>query len=103
MKVVMALPPDLRFSCLVFDIAFHPSQDVIAAGLVSGTIQLYVREELREGVLYRNFWLAVAASAVFGTSDARAQLLFYPQSLAASSMDRVFVRRLCLCRCTRKR
>ena len=43
-KFSMALPPDLRFSCLVFDIAFHPSQDVIAAGLVSGTIQLYVRE-----------------------------------------------------------
>lgn len=33
-------PPDLKFPCLVFDVAFHPAQDVIATGLVNGTLQL---------------------------------------------------------------
>jgi hypothetical protein len=35
-------PPDLKFPCLVFDVAFHPTQDVIATGLVSGSLQLCV-------------------------------------------------------------
>jgi hypothetical protein len=35
-------PPDLKFSCQVFDIAFHPAQDVLAAGLVSGKLELCV-------------------------------------------------------------
>lgn len=35
-------PPDLRFPCQVMGIDFHPEQDVLAAGLVSGKVELCV-------------------------------------------------------------
>lgn len=35
-------PPDLAFDCLVFDLAFHPSQDLLAVGLVDGRVDVYV-------------------------------------------------------------
>ena len=35
-------PPEIQFSCAVFDTAFHPLADVIAIGLVSGKIELCV-------------------------------------------------------------
>lgn len=33
-------PPDLKFPVPVFDVAFHPMQDVVAVGLISGKIEL---------------------------------------------------------------
>ena len=33
-------PPDLRFQVEVTDIAFHPAQDVIAVGLISGKVDM---------------------------------------------------------------
>ena len=35
-----ATPADLIFDCQPFDIAFHPSADVLAVGLVSGAVHL---------------------------------------------------------------
>jgi hypothetical protein len=35
-------PPDIKFPCSVFDVAFHPAQDIVAVGLVSGSLQLCV-------------------------------------------------------------
>ena len=34
--------PDIRFACEIFDVAFHPQHDVVAVGLVSGVLELYV-------------------------------------------------------------
>lgn len=34
-------PPAIEFPCSVFDLDFHPSQDVVCAGLVSGDINLF--------------------------------------------------------------
>ncbi len=39
-----AAPPDLKFPCLVFDIAFHPTANIVAAALVSGSLQLCVHD-----------------------------------------------------------
>lgn len=33
-------PADISFDCQPFDIAFHPSADVLAVGLVSGAVHL---------------------------------------------------------------
>jgi hypothetical protein len=33
-------PPDVRFPCAIFDATFHPQQDVIAIGLVSGRAEM---------------------------------------------------------------
>jgi hypothetical protein len=33
-------PADLAFPVTVFDIAFHPTSDVLAAGLISGKLEL---------------------------------------------------------------
>ena len=35
-----AAPSDIDAGCLVFDVAFHPQQDVVAVGLVSGDLEL---------------------------------------------------------------
>jgi hypothetical protein len=32
--------PAIQFPALVFDVAFHPQQDVLAVGLVSGHLEL---------------------------------------------------------------
>jgi hypothetical protein len=35
-------PPEIQFHCAVFDTGFHPLADIMAVGLVSGKIELYV-------------------------------------------------------------
>lgn len=33
-------PPDLRFPVEITDISFHPTQDVVAVGLISGKVDM---------------------------------------------------------------
>jgi len=40
-------PPDLKFDCFVFDLAFHPTQDRLAVALVDGSLDVYVPVLLR--------------------------------------------------------
>jgi hypothetical protein len=35
-------PPEIAFEDVVFDLAFHPTHDVVAAGLITGAVELYV-------------------------------------------------------------
>ena len=45
-------PPDLKFGCSVFDIAFHPHQNVLAVGLINGKLDLWVYSYLADIVLH---------------------------------------------------
>lgn len=36
------MPPDIKFKSSVFDAAFHPTEDIVAVGLVSGYLKLFV-------------------------------------------------------------
>ena len=36
------LPPDIKFKSSVFDAAFHPTEDIVAVGLVSGYLKMFV-------------------------------------------------------------
>lgn len=38
----MPTPSNLQFDSQVFDFAFHPKEDIIAAGLITGHIEWYV-------------------------------------------------------------
>ncbi len=33
-------PSDIDAGCLIFDVGFHPQQDVVAVGLVTGDLEL---------------------------------------------------------------
>ena len=36
------MPPDIKFKSAVFDAAFHPTENIIAVGLVSGFLKMFV-------------------------------------------------------------
>lgn len=36
------IPSEIVFAEQIFDIDFHPTQDVIAVGLINGLIQMYI-------------------------------------------------------------
>jgi len=43
-------PPDLLLNDHVFEIAFHPSENIIAAGLITGAVELYGRPPIAADV-----------------------------------------------------
>ena len=36
------MPPDIKFKSSVFDAAFHPTENIVAIGLVSGFLKMFV-------------------------------------------------------------
>jgi hypothetical protein len=38
---VKQAPNDIECSSLVFDIAFHPHADIVAAALIDGSVEMY--------------------------------------------------------------
>jgi len=32
---------DINYDCQIFDIAFHPSRNIVAAGLIDGHVRMY--------------------------------------------------------------
>ena len=49
------LPPNIKFKSVVFDAAFHPTEDIIAVGLVTGYLKMFAPQHTR-----RTFFFSLA-------------------------------------------